>query len=56
MTDDDTDDGVLRDDPPTLTVGESIDVGLSIDTHGSEIGEFDKTLHIVAERAGGDQD
>jgi hypothetical protein len=50
------DDGVLGDDPPTLSVGASIDVGLSIDTHGSEIGEFDETITIVAERVGGNQD
>ena len=50
------DDGVLGDDPPTLSVGASINVGLSIDTHGSEIGEFDETLTIVAERVGGNQD
>jgi hypothetical protein len=47
------DDGVLGDDSPTLVVGESVDVGLYIDTHGSEIGEFDETLIIVAERVGG---
>jgi hypothetical protein len=50
------DDGVFGDDPPTLAVGGSTDVGLYIDTHGSEIGEFDETLTIVAERVGGNQD
>lgn len=44
------DDGVLRDDPPVLDVGDSIDVGLQIDTHGSSIGEFDETLTIVADQ------
>jgi len=44
------DSGVLRDDPPTLDVGDSIAVGLYIDTHGSEIGEFDETLTIVADQ------
>jgi hypothetical protein len=50
------DDGVLRDDPPELDVGEGIDIGLYIDTHGSSLGEFDETLTIVAERVGGNQD
>jgi hypothetical protein len=50
------DDGVLRDDPPELDVGESHDAGLYIDTHGSSLGEFDETLTIVAERVGGNQD
>ncbi|GAB7014225.1 hypothetical protein [Halolamina salina] len=44
------DDGVLKDDPPTLDVGDSIDVGLYIDTHSSSIGEFDETLTIVADQ------
>ncbi len=46
------DSGILKDDPPTLTVGDSIDVGLYIDTHGSHISEFDETLTIVAEKPG----
>jgi hypothetical protein len=50
------DDGVLRDDPPGLNVGEGIDVGLYVDTHSSSLGEFDETLTIVAERVGGNQD
>ncbi|WP_336326225.1 hypothetical protein [Halovenus sp. HT40] len=50
-----TDNGVLRDDPPTLDVGDSIDVGLYIDTHGSDLGAFDETLTIVAERVAGNQ-
>lgn len=46
------DDGVLKDDPPILNVGDSIDVGLYIDTHGSSIDEFDETLTIVAQKPG----
>jgi hypothetical protein len=42
--------GILRDDPPTLDVGEHLDVGLYIDTHGSGIGEYDETLTIVADQ------
>jgi len=49
-------DGVLRDDPPTLDVGESLDAGLLVDTHGSDVGSFDETLTVVAERVGGNQD
>lgn len=45
-----TDGGVLRGDPPTLGVGESIDVGLYIDTHESALDEFDETLTIVADQ------
>lgn len=44
------DNGVLRDNPPILDVGDSIDVGLYVDTHGSSIGEFDETLTIVADQ------
>lgn len=43
-------DGVLKDDPPTLDVGDSIDVGLHVDTHDSTIGEFDETLTIIADQ------
>ena len=43
-------DGVLRDDPPTLAEGESMNVGIQIDTHGSDTGEFEETLTIVAEQ------
>ncbi|NHX34985.1 MULTISPECIES: hypothetical protein [Halolamina] len=42
--------GVLRDEPPILNVGDSISVGLYIDTHGSSIGEFDETLTIIADQ------
>jgi len=51
-----TDDGVLRADPPKIDVGGRIDVGLFVDTHGSDVGEFVETLTIVAERVGGNQD
>ncbi|MFC7131942.1 MULTISPECIES: hypothetical protein [Salinibaculum] len=44
------DNGVLRNDPPTLDVGEHLGVGLYIDTHGSSIGEYDETLTIVADQ------
>lgn len=45
-----SDNGILRDDPPTLDVGDSVDVGFLIDTHGSSVGEFDETLTIVADQ------
>lgn len=44
-----TDDGVLRDDPPVIDVGESIVVGLYIDTHGVTVGSFNETITIVAD-------
>lgn len=44
------DSGVLRDRPPILDVGDSIDVGLYVDTHDSTIGEFDETLTIIADQ------
>jgi hypothetical protein len=44
------DNGVLKDDPPKLSVGENINVGFIINTHGSEIGEFNETLTIVADQ------
>jgi hypothetical protein len=43
-----SDDGILRNDPPILDVGDSVDVGFLIDTHGSSVGKFDETLTIVA--------
>jgi hypothetical protein len=46
------DGGVLRNDPPTIDVGEQIAVGLYVDTHGSTVGEYDETLTIVAEAPG----
>jgi hypothetical protein len=53
-----TDDGRLSEmeNLPTLSTGEGIDVGLYIDTHGSDTGEYDETLTIVAERVGGNRD
>jgi len=44
------DNGVLKDDPPEISVGGHINVGILIDTHGSEIGDFDETLTIVADQ------
>lgn len=46
------DDGLLREDPPVLGPGDGIDVGLYIDTHGSNVGEFEQTLTIVADQPG----
>ncbi|WP_439027428.1 hypothetical protein [Haloarchaeobius sp. DT45] len=43
-------DGVLRKDPPVLDVGDDIGLGLYIDTHDSNIGEFEETLTIVADQ------
>lgn len=51
-----TETGRLSEQPPILDVGESVDVGLYIDTHGTETGEYDETLTIVAERVGGNRD
>lgn len=42
--------GVLREDPPVLDVGEGVDVGLYVDTHQTEIGQFDETLTIIADQ------
>lgn len=44
--------GILKRDPPTLSVGESISVGLHINTHNSEIGEFEETLTLIAKSPG----
>jgi hypothetical protein len=48
------DNGILRDDPPVLDTGDSINVGLYIDTHGSTTGEYDGedrlSLTIVADQ------
>lgn len=43
------DEGVLRNDPPVLSIGEGINVGIYIDTRNSSAGEFNETLTIVAE-------
>ncbi|MCG1004315.1 MULTISPECIES: hypothetical protein [Halobacterium] len=48
--------GILRDDPPTLNVGEGTNIGLYIDTHGSTDGTFNETLTIIGERVGGNRD
>lgn len=45
------DEGVLQNDPPILDIGDSIDVGLYIDTHGSDTGEFDETLTIITDQS-----
>lgn len=42
------DNGVLRDDPPELETGDSLNVGLYIDTHGSTTGEYNEELTIIA--------
>lgn len=52
----DNDGDILRDAPPTLEVGDEIEVGLLIDTHGTEEGAYDEELTIVAERVGGNRD
>jgi len=52
----DGDGDVLRNSPPTLDVGGSVDVGLYVDTHGSSVGTFEETLTVVGERAGGNRD
>ncbi|MFB6073156.1 MAG: hypothetical protein ABEJ88_09330 [Halobacterium sp.] len=46
------DSGVLRDDPPVLDVGEAVDVGLLVDTHGTPVREmeYNETLTIVADQ------
>lgn len=48
------DNGVLRNNPPTLDAGNSINVGLYIDTHGSTTGKYDGedslSLTIVADQ------
>ena len=46
------DNGVLRDDPPVLDVGEGVDVGLLVNTHGTPVREteYDETLTIVADQ------
>jgi hypothetical protein len=44
------DGGILREDPRAVDVGSVLDVGLYIDTHGSELGEETQTLEIVADQ------
>ncbi|WP_251343383.1 hypothetical protein [Haloplanus halophilus] len=45
----DDDETALRDDPAVLDIGEFVDVGFRIRTHGAGIGTFDETLTIVAD-------
>lgn len=40
----------LRDAPEKLSVGDYVDVGFRIRTFGAEVGDFDETLTIVAEK------
>lgn len=51
-----TDDGRLSESPPTLDVGDGVQVGLYLDTHGTTTGKYEETLTIVAERVGGNRD
>jgi len=51
-----TDAGVVRQNRPVLGVGESLAVGLYIDTTDATTGDYDETLTIVAERSGGNRD
>ncbi|WP_137284858.1 hypothetical protein [Halorussus salinisoli] len=46
---DDPDETALRDDPATLGVGDSVDVGFRVRTFGASVDTFDETLTIVAE-------
>lgn len=48
--------GVLRNNPPALAVGDTTNVGLQLDTHNSVPGEYDEDITIVAERVGGNRD
>lgn len=41
---------LLRDDPAALEVGEHVDIGFRIRTFGVDVGTYDETLTIVAER------
>jgi hypothetical protein len=52
----DGDGDALRSDPPRLDVGDGIETGLLIDTHGATTGEYDETISIVGERVGGNRD
>ena len=44
--------GVLRGEPPVLDVGDEVDVGLLVNTHGTPVREteYDETLTIVADQ------
>ena len=47
----DSNGSLLRESPPTLEVGEGVDVGLFINTHGTAVDTegYDETLTIIAE-------
>jgi hypothetical protein len=44
------DGGVLREDPPRIRTGKALNVGLYINTHGSDLGTDRETLTIVADQ------
>lgn len=44
---------LLRDDPVVLDVGEHVNLGFRIRTFGVDVGTYDETLTIVAERPDG---
>ena len=46
----DPDDTALRDEPPMLDVGDSIDVGFRIRTFGADVDTFNETLTIIADQ------
>jgi len=46
----DDDKTALRDDPPILGIGESVDVGFRIRTFSADVGTFDETLTIIADQ------
>ncbi|MDB2223857.1 hypothetical protein PN416_04595 [Halorubrum ezzemoulense] len=48
----DPDKTALRHDPEELSVGDYMDVGFRIRTHDADVGRFDETLTIVAEKPG----
>lgn len=45
------DGGILRQSPPILDVGSSIDVGLYVDTENTQVSEYEEALVIVASKA-----
>lgn len=40
---------LMESDPHSLAVGESVEAGIYIDSHGSDLGDYDETLSIVAD-------
>jgi len=46
----DDDETALRDDPPELGVGDAVEVGYRVRTFDVEVGTFDETLTIIAEK------